>query len=72
MAQYKNLRTTSQLASETPAFSEAAIRWMIFRSKENGLDAALVRIGRRVFIDVEKFNSWLDSRRVDDARSSGA
>jgi hypothetical protein len=58
---YRKLRTVKQLA--TPAISEAALRAYIAESRVNGLAPAVVRVGVRVFVDVDKFNAWLDGRR---------
>lgn len=60
MPDLKNLRTVKGLAAESRGtFTEPALRWLIFKANENGLDAALVRVGRKVLIDVEGFNKWL-------------
>lgn len=42
-------------------WTEPAVRWLIFKSEENGLQdaGAIVRLGRRIFIDETKFYSWL-------------
>jgi len=47
-------------------WTEGSIRWLIFCAAANGLDdaGAIVRQGRRVFIDEERFFSWLRSVRV--------
>jgi len=58
-----SLRSVAQLADELPAFDKSAIRRLIFNAEENGLAPAIVRVGRRVFIDIEAFNQWLDQRR---------
>ena len=57
------LRTVQQFVSENPAFTPGGLRWLIFNAKANGLDAsgALIRIGRRIYIDPEKFFSWVSS-----------
>jgi hypothetical protein len=66
------LLTVRQFAEQHQAFSEAGLRWLIFcaspRSQRvngvaeltagNGLAVALVRIGRRVLIDEERFFRW--------------
>ncbi len=59
----ESLRTVAQLAEELPAFDEAAIRRLIFNAENIGLAHAIVRIGRRVYIDIDAFNRWLDERR---------
>jgi len=47
-------------------WTEAALRWLIFTAHDNGLGAAgaIIRQGRRVFIDEEKFFVWLRSARA--------
>jgi len=67
MARYTDLRTIKQLAQENPAFTEASLRWLVFNARQNGFDAAIVRVGRRVLIDVQKLDAWLEARR--EARS---
>ncbi|MBI3528212.1 MAG: DNA-binding protein [Betaproteobacteria bacterium] len=59
---YSKLRTIRQIA--TPAMSEAAIRSYIQEARSNGLDNAIVRMGRRIYLDVDEFNAWLDARRM--------
>jgi len=51
-------------------WTEPSLRWIIFNSATNGLDAAgaVVRQGRRVFIDEPKFFSWLRSSRAPSSR----
>lgn len=66
--------TVKQFAQRNPAFSELALRNLIFKAAErqssrglihgNGLiDAgAIVRIGRKVLIDEMAFFEWVDSQ----------
>jgi hypothetical protein len=35
----------------------------LFKASENGLEAAIVRVGRKVLIDVEQFNVWLAKQK---------
>lgn len=68
---YGNLKTVRQLVEESrkiagghvPAFTEGSLRWLIFNAAENGLEVAIVRVGRRVLIDVDAFNAWLAARQ---------
>ncbi len=64
MAHYQDLRTIKQLAQENPAFTEASLRWLVFNAHQNGFEATIVRVGRRVLIDVEKFDVWLEAHRA--------
>ncbi len=58
-----NLRTTEQLLAEFPALRRGTLRDALLHRRTNGLDAAVVRMGRRLFIDVEAFKAWLASGR---------
>jgi hypothetical protein len=56
----RDLKTVSQFASGS-VWTEPQLRWMLFHAVSNGLaDAgAVVRVGRRVYIDVDGFDAWL-------------
>lgn len=41
------------------AFSEASFRWLIFNEKTNGFSSCVRRIGRKVLIDLDAFESWI-------------
>jgi hypothetical protein len=60
----RNLKSVAQFAVNTP-FSEAQCRWWIFNAERNGLNEAraILRIGRRVYIDVDAFDRWLDAQQ---------
>lgn len=65
--------TIRQLSERFPAFSEPAIRNLVFCAKSrqsskgeipgNGLNCAIIRVGRKVLIDAEQFQSWLQEKR---------
>lgn len=61
----RDLKTVEQFAEESP-FTAASIRWKIFNAASNGLDEAkaITRIGRRVYIDVDAFERWIDSQQA--------
>jgi len=40
----------------------AAMRWMVWKAKENGLDKHIRRIGRKVLIDENGFWEWIDKK----------
>lgn len=58
----RNLRTVADFAKDGP-FTENQLRWMIFQAERNGLagTGALIRLSRRVYIDVDAFDRWLDA-----------
>ena len=56
-----NFKTVKQFCHDNPAFSEGGVRWQIFNENTNGLkeSGAIVRMGRKVLIDEDKFHEWL-------------
>lgn len=61
----RSLKTVTAFAEQGP-FTEAQIRWWIFNEATNGLRAhgAVIRIGRRVYIDTDAFDSWIEAQQV--------
>lgn len=59
----RNLKTIPELAAGGP-FTEGQLRWFIFQAAGNGLTQAdaVVRVGRRVYIDVDRFGDWIDKQ----------
>lgn len=67
--------TVRQFNQRNPAFSEAAIRNMVFKAddrqstkgtiKGNGLieAGAIVRLGRKVLIDEARFFEWIEAQQ---------
>ncbi len=68
--------TVGQFAKRNPAFSEAALRNLVFKADlrhstrgeipGNGLIEAgvIIRIGRKVLLDEERFFAWMDQQNV--------
>jgi len=56
------IMTITQFCEANPAFSENAIRALIFDRKANGFDSVIRRIGRRVLISEDDFAEWLAAR----------
>ena len=54
--------TIRQLTTSNPAFAEGGIRALIFRSKSNGFDSCIRRIGRMILISKCAFSRWIDSQ----------
>ena len=56
----RELKTVRDFAGSGP-FSESQLRWWILHADANGLTAAaaVVRVGRRVYLDVDGFDRWL-------------
>lgn len=62
LARFKSIK---QVAASGSGFSEAGLRWLVFNAKSNGLAKAIIRIGRKVLIDVDAFTAWLETHRSD-------
>lgn len=54
------LTTPKKLPELYPGvFTEASIRWLIFNEKTNGFCSCVRRVGRKVLIDLDEFESWI-------------
>ena len=71
--QQRALSTVRQFAEKYPAFPQGSLRNLIFLAEPrksskgtiegNGLDVALVRIGRKLLIDESRFFQWIDEQQ---------
>lgn len=59
--------TFKQAALRYPAFTESALRWLRFNGCENGFDSCVIKLGRRVLLDVSAFERWIESHRDGQA-----
>jgi hypothetical protein len=57
----ERLKTVKELAATT-LFSEGTIRWWLFMSPRNGFQRCVRRIGRRVYIDTDELEAWIDAQ----------
>ncbi len=60
----RNPKSVAAFVEGSP-FTEPQLRWWIFHAAENGLDkaGAVIRIGRRVYIDTDGFERWLTQQQ---------
>ncbi len=56
------LLTVKQFCLQNPAFTNGGLRWMLFHRQQNGLERAVVKVGRRVLINVDEFFRWIDAQ----------
>jgi hypothetical protein len=65
-----NLLTIKQFCEKHQAFSEGGLRHQIFHAESNGLynSGAILRNGRRVLINEERFFGWLTDSNVRASR----
>jgi hypothetical protein len=45
------------------AFTESSIRYLIFNAKFNGYSRCLIRLGKKVLIDLDQMDKWLEEQR---------
>jgi hypothetical protein len=57
----ENLRLgdVDALVREHPGFTTPAVRTLIHRAKDNGLDRHIYRVGRKVLVDLNGFQDWV-------------
>jgi len=73
MNQVPNLQTVPQFSENNPAFPVGGLRWQIFNEDKNGLKnaGAIVRVGRKVLIDVDKYFAWVYNQNQSQAPQGG-
>ena len=57
------LRSFHQVAEECPALHYNTLRYWYNRRSQNGFDRRVVRVGARVFIDLDQLTEWLKNHR---------
>ena len=64
--QNKRLSSVRNLPNHYPdaGFTESSIRWLIFNACDNGFAHCVKRAGRKVLIDLDKFEEWLDNEAL--------
>ncbi|HAT8370926.1 TPA: DNA-binding protein [Legionella pneumophila subsp. pneumophila] len=50
------------------AFTESSIRWLIFNEHQNGFSRCIRRIGKKVLLDLDQFESWIDEQSQGGSR----
>lgn len=63
LPQGKRYMTVRQTALEYPALTESSLRWLRFNGSQNGFDACVIKLGRRILLDAEEFERWLQGYR---------
>ena len=56
-----NYFTVKQFAKEKKFISESGIRFLIFNAETNGFNKVIKRIGKKILIDYNAFEVWLQS-----------
>lgn len=59
----KRLATVKKIPELYPGvFTESSIRWLIFNENLNGFSRCVRRIGKRVLVDLDSFEAWIDEK----------
>ncbi len=66
------LLTIKQFSKKYPAFPEGGIRHRIFHAESNGLakSGTIIRNGRRILINEERWFAWLESQNNQGAQNA--
>lgn len=64
----KRWASVKQTAETYPGFSEHSLRWIIFNKNQNGFNRVMRQVGRKIIIDLDLFEEWVEAQ---DAREAG-
>jgi hypothetical protein len=64
LPQGKRYLTIRQTAETYPALTESALRWLRFNGDVNGFNRCVLAVGRKLLIDAEAFERWLETHRA--------
>jgi len=59
----KRIFTVKQVSQLYPAFTTSGLRWLIFNEDSNNFSQCIRRIGRKVLIDLDSFEAWIDQHK---------
>ena len=60
----RRLVTVKDILAANPCLTHGWLREQLFFRQENGLAKCVVRLGRKLLIDLDAFEQWLLSRQV--------
>jgi hypothetical protein len=56
-----SVKNTAKLYQDS--FTEWGLRRLIVFRKKNGFDKCIIRIGKKILIDLEEFEKWIKDKR---------
>lgn len=59
----KNLMKAKELIKRNPWLSVNSLRHLTNNRSKNGLDSAIIYIGRNIFYDEDLFDAWVGSKK---------
>ena len=78
----RRVLTITDFAKQHPSFTAGVLRNLIWKAETrrsslgviagNGLASAIVRVGRRVYIDEARFFQWLDGQQAKEGTAHAA
>jgi hypothetical protein len=57
------LFSVTQFCARHPGFPVGGVRWLLFHRETNGLNCAVVKLGRKLLLDENKFFEWVESQQ---------
>ena len=48
---------------ENSRFTKNQLRWLVVKRKENGLDGAIKRVGRKLYFHIPTFLKWVEEQK---------
>ena len=72
MLTLENLMEPHEVVEQYPTlFTKKQLSWMIRNRRRSGLDSAVVKVHRKLFIDKVAFEAWLESHREGNITATG-
>ena len=68
----RNLATVKELLDANPCLTNGWLRHKLFHRQTNGLEQCVLQIGRKLLIDVDRFEEWMESGCGDDQSLTAA
>lgn len=59
----KRFAPLKEIALMHPAFHVDYMRYLIRHAEKNGLDKCIRKVGRKIFINLDDFEEWIDSSK---------
>ncbi len=69
---WQQLYSVAEMVQRHGFLSEGQLRKLIFNSNTNGFDEVILRLGRKVLINEDKFFEWLDNKNQQNLDLGGA
>lgn len=59
----KEYATVKEMPKFFPFLTVGSLRHLIYENR-NGIHECMLRVGRKIFFDVEKFQVWMDKQKM--------